>query len=240
MTYNLNDFDESASIFVNAPYDAEIVNAGVTHRDKSEQMVLLCQPANTQMRLQAVQLAMGSGTFKLGGVEETISFGEGAKKWGMTLYSEIISGPKLKTITNAGLFLNMLKHLGFEVETGDMRGYIGLKLTLEEVAINEAIERFNAAHPKLKNIPARTGDFADKTITIPVALLETPKVKTTLKQDLIAALTEEGRTEDKVVDWYKQTEHYNGTATTPVILLLDALEKDGEIAEDEAGAFVVE
>ena len=236
MSYSLapDGFDNSAGSF--GKYDAEIVKAGVAHRDKGEQMVFVCKPTNEKMRDQVVQLSMGTGDFKLGGAEETVSFGEGERAWSITLYSEIISGPKLKTITNAGLFLNVLKSLGFEVKTGVITEYVGLKLTLEEVAINEALERFNEAHPDVKDMPARTGDFADKMITIPVKLLS---VKKSLKQDLIAALTTEGRKEDKVIDWYKQTEHYVPPATTPVILLLDALEKSGEIQKDEEGAFVV-
>ena len=198
MSYSLapDGFDDSTGSF--EAYDAEVMKAGVAHRDKGEQIVLLCKPANEKMRMQAVQLSMGTGDFKLGGNEETLTFGEGEKAWGVTIYSEIESGPALKTITNAGLFLNALKHLGFEVKTGDMREYIGLKLTLEEVAINEAIDRFNEAHPKLKNMPARTGDFADKTITIPVKLLS---VKKSLKQRILEEA--DGKTEHEMIAWAK-------------------------------------
>lgn len=236
MPYNLSIFDDSASNF--GKYDAEIVKAGMAHGDYGEQLVFVCKPANEMMRMQILFLSVGKGDFKLGGKSEVISIGEGTNAFTTEIYPEIVDGPQIKTISNAGLFLNMLKPLGFEVKTGVITEYTGLKMTLEEVAINEAIKRFNEVHPDAKDIPARTGEYADKTITIPVALLETPKVKTTLKQDLIAALTEEGRTEDKVIEWYKHTDHYNGTATTPVILLLDSLEKSGEIEKDEAGLFV--
>ncbi len=207
MSYSLapSEFDNSTGGF--GKYDAEIVNAGVAHRDKGEQIVFVCKPTNEKMRIQAVSLSMGSGDFKLGGTEEILSFGEGEKQWGMTIYSEIISGPKIKTISNAGLFLNALKHLGFEVVTGNIRLYIGLKLTLEEVAINEAIKRFNETHPKSKAVPARTGDFGDKTITLPIELLEVPKVKVTLQEALLVEIEAKQMDEDKVVLWYQQTEY---------------------------------
>ena len=224
MSYSLapDGFDNSAGSF--GKYDAEIVKAGVAHRDKGEQLVFVCKPTNEKMRVQVVQLSMGTGDFKLGGTEETVSFGAGEKAWGMTLYSEIISGPKLKTITNAGVFLNALKHLGFEVKTGVITEYVGLKLTLEEVAINEALKRFNEAHPDVKDIQARTEEFADKTITIPVKLLS---VKKSLKQRILEEA--DGKTEYEMIAWAKA----EGIALEDMFNVLEGIEEIEVITKED-------
>jgi len=229
MSYNLSTFDDASNSF--GKYDAEIEAAGMAHGDYGEQLIFVCNPANDKMRMQILFMSVGKGDFKLGGKSEIISIGEGANAFTAEIYPEIIDGPPIKTISNAGLFLNMLKHLGFEVETGVITEYVGLKLTLEEVAINEALKRFNTSHPDAKDIPARTGDYADKTITLPVAILAHPKKRTTLKAALLQ--NAEGMTEDEISVWYKQSEYYIEGKTAPLYETLDVLVASGEIIKDK-------
>ena len=220
MEFNMGDFDyDGGSGF--GPYEAEVINAGITHGDRGAQLVFVCKPTNPKRRTQTLFYSMGKGKYTFGGASEVIRTGEGEKAFENTIYKEIMSGPKINIMTNAGLLLNALKHLGFELVGGDMSVYIGLVLDLEEIASNVAIDRFNEGHPK-SPLDARTGDYAKGKITIPIKIISMPVKKVSLKEAVIEVI--EGKTEAEMEAWYKGTERYDGTVT-PLYHLLAELEK---------------
>lgn len=198
MSFNMGDHADSTGGF--GSYEAEVINAGVTHGDYGDQMVFVCKPKNEKMNLQTIMLSMGKGKYVFDLLKEVITVGKGAKAFEITMFKEIVSGPNIPIVSKAGLFLNALKHLGVDVKGGDMRIYVSLKLELEDIPHNEAIKRFNKAHPDIKDISELSKEYAEKSgnITIPVRLIGKKK---TLKQEVLEFA--DGKTENEVIEWCK-------------------------------------
>jgi len=216
----MGDFDSDSSGGF-GPYEAKVINAGVAVGRYGAQMVFVCKPTNPQRRTQILFLGMGKGEYVFGGDSETIVIGEGEKAFETAIQKEIVSGPKINIMTNAGLFLNALKHLGFKLGGSNMSVYIGMMLDLEEISGNEAIRQFNMLHSETP-IDERTGDYAKGKITIPVKIISMPVKKVTLKEAVLEVI--EGKTEADMESWYKGTERYDGSVT-PLYKLLAELEK---------------
>jgi hypothetical protein len=125
-------------------------------------------------------------------------------------------------MTNAGLFLNVLKHLGFELVGGNVTTFIGMKLDLEEIKANEAIDLFNEAHPKTP-LDKRTGDYANGKITIPTKIISMPVKKISLEEAVMDMI--EGKTEAEMEAWYKARDGFDGSVT-PLYKMLTKLEVD--------------
>lgn len=222
MSYNIGDFDyESSSGF--GPYEATVINAGVAQGKYGPQMIFVCKPTNPERRTQTLFMGMGNGEYVFGSASEVIVTGDGEKAFENIIQKEIISGPKLKVITKAGLFLNTLKHLGFEMTGGDMTAFIGLTLDLEEMKFNDVIKIFNSVHPDSTPLQELSGDYANAKITIPTKIIEKPAKKVSLKEAVLEVI--EGKSEEEMVIWYKGTDLYDGTATTPLYRILTELEK---------------
>ena len=218
MTFNLGDFDhDSGGGF--GPQEAEVINAGVGIGKYGPEILLVCKPTNPKRGLQNLHMGIGKeGKFEFGGKQQVVTTGKGEKAFDVTVYDEIVSGPKIKVITKGGLFLNALKHLGFEMSGGDMTACIGLIVDLEEVKSSEAIRRFNEIHPD--NVIKAFGK--DYDITIPTKIIKLPVKKVSLKEAVLEVI--EGKTEAEMEAWYKGTERYDGTVT-PLYHLLAELEK---------------
>jgi hypothetical protein len=197
MGFDMGDTEDSVGF---GKYEAEIMNAGVAHGGWGDQMIFVAKPKNEKMRMQTIFLGMGKGKYEFGGSTENIVIGEGQKSFDIDIYKEIVNGPKIPVVSKAGLFLNALKHLGVDVKGGDMRIYIGMKLELEDVPHNEAIRRFNEAHPNDKDISELSKEYAEKSgsITIPVRLIGKRK---SLKQEVFEFA--DGKTENDVIAWCK-------------------------------------
>jgi hypothetical protein len=166
-------------------------------------------------------MSVGKGNYKFGGKEQVITTGKGEKAFDVTVYDEIVSGPKIKVMTNAGLFLNVLKHLGFELVGGNVTTFIGMKLDLEEIKANDAIDLFNATHPKTP-LDKRTGDYANGKITIPIKLISIPVKNVSLEESVMEVI--EGKTEAEMEMWYKAREGFDGSVT-PLYKMLTKLEE---------------
>jgi hypothetical protein len=223
MTYNQSDIDMDINAGFGS-YEGEIVKAGVgiNKNYNSPVMTLVCRPADPSRRSQTLSYSMGKKPFEFGGAREVFLTGEGEKAYETEIQSIIVSGPQISIMTKAGLFVNALKHLGFVVKTGDMTEYIGLTLELEEIKYNEAIQRFNVEHPKSK-LPELTGENKDAKITMPKKIISMPVKKVSLEEAVMNVI--EGKTEAEMVTWYKGTDIYDGTATTPLYRVLTELEK---------------
>lgn len=222
MAYDQGDFDyDPGGGF--GPYEAEVINAGVGVGKYGPEILLVCKPTNPKRGLQNLHMGIGKeGKFEFGGKQQVITTGNGENAFDVTVFEEIVSGPKIKVVTKGGLFLNALKHLGVNLSS-DVTAYIGLKLDFEEVKSTEAIRRFNEAHPD--NTLEAFGNAYD--ITIPTKIIEKPAKKVSLKEAVLEVI--ESKTEADMVSWYKTTEYYNGTATTPLRKLLMELEDNIEV-----------
>jgi hypothetical protein len=126
-------------------------------------------------------------------------------------------------MSKAGLFLNNLKHLGFELASGDMTVFIGMKLDLEEIPFNEAIQRFNKAHPD-STLQELSGDYANAKITIPTKIISMPAKKVPLEEK-IRDFVSMGKTESEVIAWCNET----NTPMVDVFSNLDSKVKDGSL-----------
>jgi len=225
MSYNQSDIDMDSNVGF-GPYEGEIVKAGVGINKQygTPVMSFVCRPTDPSRRSQLLSYSMGKKLFEFGGVKEVFLTGEGEKAFETEIHSEIISGPHISIMTNAGLFLNALKHLGFTVKTGDMTEYLGLKLELEEWEANKVIQRFNEDHPK-SELPKRTGDNKDAKITMPVKIISMPEKRTSLKEEVMAVI--DGQSEAEMEVWYRTRPSYDGTVA-PLYKLLTELE-NGEV-----------
>ena len=220
MSYDMGDFDEEASGGF-GPYEATVINAGVAQGKYGAQMIFVCQPTNPQRRTQTLFMGMGKEAYTFGGDSEKIVTGDGDKAFETFVQKGIVEGPKIKVITKAGLFLNALKHLGFEVAGGDMSVYVGLKVDLEEVAFNTAIEQFNDRHPDTP-LQKLSGEYANAKITIPTKIISMPVKKVSLKEAVLEVI--DGKSEAEMEVWYKETERYDGSVTA-LYKMLAELEK---------------
>lgn len=207
---------------------AKLTNIGFDYqkyRDGKEEhrLIIVLTPEDKDARIQTDWISTGS-VLKLSGEKQTVMVGGGDNSFELNLVGDLVEVGDLQY--KSSVWLDKLESLEIPIpsQTGDMKELLGLKAKWHQTTYNEAVGR------KAKD--------SEKMFWVPVELIAAPTPHKSLKQDLLAALTEEGRTEDKVIEWYKHTDHYNGTATTPVILLLDSLEKSGEIEKDEAGLFV--
>jgi hypothetical protein len=220
MGFDMGDFDyDSGGGF--GPYEAEVINAGLTQGKYGAQAIFVCKPTNPQRRTQTLFMGMGKEVYVFGGASEVIVTGEGEKAFENTIQKEIVSGPKIKVMTKAGLFLNALKHLGFKLAGADVTVCIGLVLDLEEIKFNEAIRRFNEAHPD-STLQELSAEYGAAKITIPTKIISMPIKKVSLKEAVLEVI--EGKTEAEMEAWYKGTERYDGTVT-PLYHLLAELEK---------------
>jgi hypothetical protein len=220
MSYNLGDLDfDSGGGF--GPYEATVANAGVAQGKYGPQMVFVCKPTNHERRTQILFMGMGKDQFVFGGDSETIVIGEGEKAFETSIQKEIVSGPKIKVITKAGLFLNNLKHLGFELVGGDMTAFVGMVLDLEEIKFNDAIRRFNKTHPD-STLQELSGDYANAKITIPTKIIKRPAKKVSLQEAVMEVI--EGKTEAEMEAWYKAREGFDGSVT-PLYKMLTKLEE---------------
>lgn len=217
MGFDMGDFDYgSGSGF--GPYEAEVINAGVGIGKYGPEIVFVCKPTNPKRNIQTFHMGIGKeGAFEFGGNQQVITTGKGENAFDVTVYDEIVSGPKIKVVTKGGLFLNALKHLGVDL-SGDMTAYIGLKLDLEEIKSTEAIRRFNEVHPD-NTLEAFGKDY---DITIPTKIISKPAKKVSLKEAVLEVI--EGKTEADIEAWYKGTDRYDGSVT-PLYKLLAELEK---------------
>lgn len=222
MSFNMGDTAESAGF---GSYEAEVINAGVAHGDYGDQMVFVCKPKNTKMNMQTIFLSMGKGRHEFGGNAGDMWIGEGEKAFKVEMSEIILSGPKIRIASKAGLFLNALKHLGVDVKGGDMRIYQGLKLELEDVPHNEAIRRFNETHPDDKDISELSKEYAEKSgnITIPVRLIGKKK---SLKQEVLEFA--DGKSEDEIIKWAKT----EGKKMSDVFSVIDT-EMEKTIGEED-------
>lgn len=220
MTYNIGDLDyDSSGGF--GPYEAEVTNVGVLQGKYGPQLLFVCKPTNPERRSQTLFMGMGKGEYAFGGKRETIITGEGERSFETVVQKEIVEGPKIKVVTKAGLFLNALKHLGFELQGGNLTVFIGMVLDLEEMPFNDAIKRFNASHAD-STLDELTGEYANAKITIPTKIIKMPVKKVSLKEAVLEVI--EGKTESEMEAWYKGTERYDGSVT-PLYKLLAELEK---------------
>ena len=224
MPFNISDIDYDASSGF-GPYEATITKAGVTHGKYGPQIIFVCQPTNPERRSQILFLGMGKDEYVFGGASETVITGTGEKAFETIILEEIMEGPKIKAITNAGLFLNRLKHLGFELTDGNLTSCIGLKLDLEEMDANDVIKQFNEEHPK-SVLPERTGEYAGK-ITMPVKIIATPAKKIPLKEQVLAFVSQE-KTENEVIEWSRES----GASMKDIFDNLDTLKEDGSVVFD--------
>lgn len=208
------------------PYEAIVTNAGVTQGKYGPQMLFVCKPTNPQRRTQTLFMGMGKEEYIFSIEGETITTGDGEKAFETIIQKEIVSGPKIKVITKAGLFLNALKHLGFELIDGDMTVFVGMKLDLEEIKFNEAIRRFNEAHPD-STLQELSGDYANATITIPTKIIEMPAKKVPLKEQVLNFI-ETGKTENEVIAWCNEI----NASKKEVFANLDSETKDGRVVFD--------
>ena len=219
MSYNISDLDyETSSGF--GSYEVTVLDAGVGMSKFGPCFLLIVKPTNPKRFEQHLSMGIGKGDYVFAGNPRAIETGRGEKAFTTTIYDEIVSGPKIKVISNGGLFLNMLKHLGFELIGGNLTSCIGLKLDLEEMDANAVIKRFNEEHPK-SELPERRGDFAGR-ITMPVKIIEMPTKKVSLREAVLEVI--EGKTEADMEAWYKGTEHYDGSVTA-LYKVLAVLEK---------------
>jgi hypothetical protein len=226
MAYDQGDFDyDPGGGF--GPYEAEVINAGVGVGKYGPEILLVCKPTNPKRGLQNLHMGIGKeGKFEFGGKQQVITTGKGEKAFDVTIFEEIVSGPKIKVITKGGLFLNALKHLGFKLQGGDMTAYIGLKLDLEEIKSPEAIRRFNEVHADNK-LEAFGKDY---DITIPTKIISKPAKKVSLKEAVLEVI--KGKTEADMEAWYKGTDRYDGSVT-PLYKLLAELEKTEVLIVDD-------
>lgn len=216
--FSLSDFDnDSGGGF--GQFEATIIAAGAGISKYGPEILLIAKPTNPKRFVQNLHMGIGKGNFEFGGTQQVITTGKGEKAFDVTVYDEIISGPKVKVISKGGLFLNALKHLGFEMTSGNMTCFIGLKLDLEEIKSTEAIRRFNEIHPDNK-LEAFGKDY---DITIPVKILSIPVREVSLKEMALEVI--EGKTEKEMEEWYKGTERYDGSTVTPLYKMLAELEK---------------
>jgi len=227
MAYNQSDIDMDSNVGF-GPWEGEIVKAGVGINKKygTPVMTFVCRPADPSRRSQLLSYSMGKKPFEFGGVKEVFLTGEGEKAFETEIYSEIISGPHISIMTNAGLFLNALKHLGFAVKTGVMAEYIGLKWVLEEMEANAVIQRFNVEHPK-SELPKRTGDNKDAKITMPTKIIEMPAKKIPM-EERVSDFIGVGKTETEVIAWCNES----GSSKKDVFANLDAQIESGHIVFD--------
>lgn len=198
MPFNLGDLDYDANMGF-GPYEATVTNAGAGISKFGPEIILVCQPTNPKRRTQNLHMSMGKGDFKFDRNQQVITTGEGEKAFDVTVYDEIISGPKIKVMTNAGLFLNILKHLGFELAGGNINAFVGMKLDLEERKANDVIEIFNEAHPKTP-LDKRTGSYENGKITIPTKIISMPAKKVPLAIHVLDFIATE-KTENEVIAW---------------------------------------
>lgn len=212
------DYDSSGGF---GPYEAEVINAGVAQGKFGPQMIFVCEPTNPERRTQTLFMGMGKGEYVFGGASEVIVTGDGEKAFENIIQKEIISGPKIKVVTKAGLFLNALKHLGFELTDGNMGVFVGMRLDLEEMKFNDAIKIFNDAHPD-NTLQELSGDYAGAKITLPTKIISMPVKKVSLKEAVMEII--EGKSEQEMDVWYKAREGYDGSVT-PLYKLLAELEK---------------
>ena len=226
----MGDFDEETSGGF-GPYEATVTNAGVAQGKYGPQMIFVCQPTNPQRRQQTLFMGMGKGEYIFGGDSEKVITGDGDKAFETLVQKEIVKGPKIKVITKAGLFLNALKHLGFEVAGGDMSMYIGLIVDLEEIPFNDAIEGFNTAHPALKSLQKLSGEYANAKITIPTKIISMPVKKISLKEAVLEVI--DGKSEAEMDAWYKGTERYDGSVTALYKTLAELEKTDVLIVNDK-------
>lgn len=220
----MGDFDSDSSGGF-GPYEATVENAGVAQGKYGPQMIFVCKPTNPERRTQTLFMGMGK-EYAFGGASEVIVTGDGEKAFETTIQKEIISGPKIKVITKAGLFLNTLKHLGFELVGGDMSVFIGMKLDLEEIKFNEAIQIFNTAHPD-SILQELTGGYANTKITIPTKIISMPAKKVPLKERILDYISTE-KTENEVIAWSKES----GATMQEVFANLDTEIGDGRVVFD--------
>lgn len=217
MSYNMGDFDyDSGGGF--GPYEATVVNAGAGISKYGPEILLVCEPTNPKRGLQNLHMGIGKGDYRFGGKQQVITTGKGDNAFDVTIYDEIVSGPKIKVIAKGGLFLNALNHLGFELPGGAVTAFIGLKLDLEEVKSTEAIRRFNQVHPDNK-LEAFGEEYK---ITIPTKIIAMPVKKVTLREAVLEVI--EGKSEAEMGEWYKGTAYYTDSVT-PLYKLLALLEK---------------
>lgn len=225
MGFNLGDFDyEGGSGF--GPYEATVVNAGVAQGRYGPQMVFVCKPTNPERRTQILFMGMGKDKYVFGGDSETVVIGEGEKAFETAIQKEIVSGPKIKVITKAGLFLNNLKHLGFELVGGDMTAFVGMVLDLEEIKFNEAIRRFNESHPA-STLQELSGEYANAKITIPTKIITMPTKKVPLKERILDFIVTK-KTENEVIAWTKE----NGLTMKDVFGIIDTEVEGGRVVLD--------
>ena len=222
MSYDIGDFDyDSGGGF--GPYEAEVVKAGVGIGSYGPALVFVCNPTNPDRPAQTLHMGIGKGDFKFGGKQQVITTGVGEKAWDVTVYDEIVSGPRIKVITKGGLFLNALKHLGFELPGGDITAYVGLVLDLEEIKSIEAIQRFNEIHPDNK-LEAFGKEYK---ITIPTRIISMPVKKVPLKEQVLDFISSE-KTENEVIAWSKE----EGVSMKDVFANLDSEIEGGRIVFD--------
>jgi len=226
MLYDMGDFDhDSGGGF--GPYEAEVINAGVGIGDYGPELVFVCKPTNPNRRSQTLHMGIGKGDFKFGGKQQVITTGEGEKAWDVTVYEEIVSGPKIKVISKGGLFLNALKHLGFKLPGGDVTAYIGLVLDLEEIKSPEAIRRFNEIHPD-SPLEAFGKEY---NITIPTKIISMPTKKVSLKEAVLEVI--DGKSEAEMEVWYKGTDRYDGSVTVLYHMLAELEQTDVLIVDNK-------
>lgn len=219
----MSDFDyDSGGGF--GPYEALVINAGAGIGKYGPEILLVCKPTNPKRGLQNLHMGIGKGgDFKFGGKKQVITTGKGEKAFDVTVYDKIMSGPKIKVVTKGGLFLNALKHLGFELPGGDMTVFIDLKLDFEEIKSPEAIRRFNEIHSDNK-LEVFGKEY---NITIPTKIISTPTPKVPLKERIVDFLSAE-KTENEVIAWSKE----NDVTMKDVFANLDAEMKDGRVVFD--------
>ena len=223
MGYNPGDLEYESGGGI-GQYEATIIHAGAGKSDFGPELVFVCKPTNLKRRVQTLHMSLGKqGDFVFGGASEVITTGSGEKSFDVTVYEEILSGPKINILTNSGLFLNALKHLGIDTSGANFSVYVGMKLDLEEIKYNYAIRIFNETHPDIE-LPI-LGKETAKT-TIPVKIISKPLKKITLRDAVMNVI--DGTTEPEMDTWYKGSMHYDGTTVTPLYHLLAELEK-GEV-----------
>jgi hypothetical protein len=220
--FSLGDFDyDSGGGF--GPYEAEVINAGAGMSKYGPEIILVCKPTNPKRGLQNLHMGIGKGNFKFGGNQQVITTGKGERAFDVTVYDEIVSGPKIKVIAKGGLFLNALKHLGFEFPGGDVTALIGLKLDLEEVKSTEAIRLFNETHPD-SELEAFGEEY---NITIPIKIIEMP-VKKVSMEDQVLDFVSAKKTENEVIAWCKE----EGASMKDVFANLDSEIEGGRVVFD--------
>jgi len=206
-------------------FEATITDAGACMSKFGPAIFVIATPTNPKRFEQHLSMGIGKGDYVFAGNPRTIETGRGEKAFSTTIYDKIESGPKIKILSNGGLFLNALKHLGFELSGGDITSCIGLKLDLEEVDANAVIEQFNKEHPK-SVLPERTGEYAGK-ITMPVKIIEIPAKKIPLNEQVLNFISVE-KTENEVIAWCTES----GASKKDVFANLDSEIEGGHIVFD--------